>query len=43
LAKPDGPDELRRLFDEMQAYRRMSRDENPYGDGFASRRIVARN
>jgi UDP-N-acetylglucosamine 2-epimerase (non-hydrolysing) len=47
LAKLVGTDE-RRLFDEMQAllddpqaYRRMSRIENPYGDGFASRRIAA--
>ena len=34
-------------FDEMHvarrsaAYRQMSRVENPYGDGFASRRIIA--
>jgi len=48
LAKLVGTDE-RRLFDEMQAllddpqaYRRMSRVENPYGDGHASRRIAAR-
>jgi UDP-N-acetylglucosamine 2-epimerase len=48
LAKLVGTDD-RRLFDEMQtllddprAYRRMSRVENPYGDGFASRRIAAR-
>jgi UDP-N-acetylglucosamine 2-epimerase len=47
LAKLVGTDE-RRLFDEMQtllddpqAYRQMSRVENPYGDGFASRRIAA--
>jgi len=47
LAKLVGTDELR-LFDEMQAllddpqaYRRMSRVENPYGDGFASCRIAA--
>jgi len=47
LAKLVGTDE-RRLLDEMQAllddpqtYRRMSRVENPYGDGFASRRIAA--
>jgi UDP-N-acetylglucosamine 2-epimerase len=47
LAKLVGTDE-QRLFDEMQAllddpqaYRRMSRVENPYGDGFASRRIAA--
>ena len=46
LAKLVGTDE-RRLFDEMQtllddqqAYRQMSRVENPYGDGFASRRII---
>ena len=48
LAKLVGTDE-RRLFDEMQAllddpqaYRRMSRVENPYGDGFASHRIAVR-
>jgi UDP-N-acetylglucosamine 2-epimerase (non-hydrolysing) len=48
LAKLVGTDE-RRLFDEMQrllddpqAYRRMSRVENPYGDGLASGRIAAR-
>jgi len=48
LAKLVGTDE-QRLFDEMQtllddpqAYGRMSRVENPYGDGFASRRIAAR-
>jgi UDP-N-acetylglucosamine 2-epimerase len=48
LAKLVGTDE-RRLFDEMQellddpqAYRRMSRVANPYGDGLASRRIAAR-
>src|SRR5271156_1371492 len=48
LAKLVGTDE-RQLFDEMQAllddpqaYRRMSRVENPYGDGHASRRIAAR-
>jgi UDP-N-acetylglucosamine 2-epimerase len=48
LAKLVGTDE-RRLFDEMQAllddqqaYRQMSRVKNPYGDGFASRRIAAR-
>ena len=48
LAKLVGTDE-RRLLDEMQAllddpqaYRRMSRVENPYGDGHASRRIAAR-
>ena len=48
LAKLVGTDE-RRLFDEMQellddpqAYRRMSRIANPYGDGLASRRIAAR-
>jgi UDP-N-acetylglucosamine 2-epimerase len=46
LAKLVGTDE-RRLFDEMQAllddpqaYRRMSRVANPYGDGLASRRIA---
>jgi UDP-N-acetylglucosamine 2-epimerase len=48
LAKLVGTDE-QRLFNEMQAllddpeaYRRMSRVENPYGDGLASRRIAAR-
>jgi len=48
LAELVGTDD-RRLFDEMaellddpQAYRRMSRVENPYGDGCASRRIGAR-
>ena len=48
LAKLVGTDG-RRLFDEMevllddpQSYRRMSRVENPYGDGLASRRIAAR-
>ena len=48
LAKLVGTDD-RRLFDEMQtllddpqAYQRMSRVENPYGDGLASRRIAAR-
>ena len=47
LAKLVGTDD-RQLFDEMealldnpQAYRQMSRVENPYGDGFASRRIAA--
>jgi UDP-N-acetylglucosamine 2-epimerase len=47
LAKLVGTDE-RRLFDEMQAllddpqaYGCMSRVANPYGDGFASRRIAA--
>ena len=47
LAKLVGTDE-RRLFEEMQtllddpqAYGRMSRVENPYGDGFASCRIAA--
>jgi len=34
-------DEMQRLLDDPQAYRRMSRVENPYGDGFASRRIAA--
>jgi UDP-N-acetylglucosamine 2-epimerase (non-hydrolysing) len=33
-------DEMQALLDDPQAYRRMSRVENPYGDGFASRRIV---
>jgi UDP-N-acetylglucosamine 2-epimerase (non-hydrolysing) len=48
LSKLVGTDD-RRLFDEMQtllddpqAYQRMSRVENPYGDGLASRRIAAR-
>jgi len=47
LAKLVGTDD-RQLFDEMealldnpQAYRQMSRVENPYGDGFASHRIAA--
>ena len=46
LAKLVGTDELRlfdemqRLLDDPQAYRSMSRVENPYGDGFASRRIA---
>jgi len=34
-------DEMQRLLDDPQAYRRMSRVENSYGDGFASRRIAA--
>jgi UDP-N-acetylglucosamine 2-epimerase (non-hydrolysing) len=34
-------DEMQALLDDPQAYRRMSRVENPYGDGFASRRIAA--
>ena len=48
LAKLVGTDD-RQLFDEMealldnpQAYRQMSRVENPYGDGFASHRIAVR-
>ena len=48
LARLVGTDE-RRLFDEMTAllddhaaYSRMSRIENPYGDGRASRRIASR-
>jgi len=46
LAKLVGTDELRlfdemqRLLDDPQAYLSMSRVENPYGDGFASRRIA---
>jgi UDP-N-acetylglucosamine 2-epimerase (non-hydrolysing) len=32
---------MQALLDDPQAYRRMSRVENPYGDGFASRRIAA--
>ena len=35
-------DEMRALLDDPQAYRRMSRVENPYGDGRASQRIAAR-
>src|SRR5262249_49947530 len=35
-------DEMQALLDDPQAYRRMSRVENPYGDGFASGRIAAR-
>ena len=48
LAKLVGTDELRlfdemqRLLDDRQAYQSMSRVENPYGDGFASRRIADR-
>ena len=48
LAKLVGTDELRlfdemqRLLDDPQAYQSMSRVENPYGDGFASRRIADR-
>jgi UDP-N-acetylglucosamine 2-epimerase (non-hydrolysing) len=48
LAKLVGTDEQRLfnemqvLFDDPEAYRRMSRVENPYGDGLASRRIAAR-
>ena len=34
-------DEMQALLDDPRAYRRMSRVENPYGDGFASRRIAA--
>ena len=48
LAKLVGTDG-RRLFDQMQvlldvpeAYWRMSRVKNPYGDGRASQRIAAR-
>jgi UDP-N-acetylglucosamine 2-epimerase (non-hydrolysing) len=33
--------EARRLFDDPAAYQRMSQAVNPYGDGQASRRIVA--
>ena len=32
---------MQAYLDDPQAYRRMSRVENPYGDGFASRRIIA--
>jgi len=47
LAKLVGTDEQRlldgmqALLDDPQAYRQMSRVENPYGDGFASCRIAA--
>ena len=34
-------DEMQALLDDQQAYRPMSRIEDPYGDGLASRRIVA--
>jgi len=34
-------DEMQALLDDPQAYRRMSRVENPYGDGLASQRIAA--
>jgi UDP-N-acetylglucosamine 2-epimerase (non-hydrolysing) len=34
-------DEMQRLLDDPQAYQRMSRIANPYGDGLASRRIAA--
>ena len=34
-------DEMQALLDNPQAYRQMSRVENPYGDGFASCRIAA--
>jgi UDP-N-acetylglucosamine 2-epimerase (non-hydrolysing) len=33
--------ETRRLLEDPRAYRRMARMSNPYGDGTASRRIVA--
>jgi UDP-N-acetylglucosamine 2-epimerase (non-hydrolysing) len=32
--------ETQRLLDDAEAYRRMSRAKNPYGDGLASRRIA---
>jgi UDP-N-acetylglucosamine 2-epimerase len=35
-------DQMTALLDDSQAYRRMSRIENPYGDGFASSRIALR-
>jgi UDP-N-acetylglucosamine 2-epimerase (non-hydrolysing) len=35
-------DEMAALLDDPQAYQRMSRVENPYGDGLASARIAAR-
>jgi UDP-N-acetylglucosamine 2-epimerase (non-hydrolysing) len=34
-------DEMQTLLDDPQAYQRMSRIANPYGDGLASRRIAA--
>jgi UDP-N-acetylglucosamine 2-epimerase (non-hydrolysing) len=34
-------DEMQTLLDDPQAYKRMSRIANPYGDGLASRRIAA--
>jgi UDP-N-acetylglucosamine 2-epimerase len=48
LAKLVGTDDrqlfaqMEALLDDPQAYRRMSRVENPYGDGLASHRIAAR-
>ena len=48
LAKLVGTDQERlfdlmcALLDDPQVYARMSRVENPYGDGFASHRIAAR-
>jgi len=35
-------DQMTALLDDPRAYRRMSRIENPYGDGFASIRIAER-
>lgn len=35
-------DEMRGLLDDPRVYCGMSRVANPYGDGFASRRIAAR-
>ncbi len=35
-------DAMQMLLDDPQVYRRMSRIENPYGDGLASRRVAAR-
>jgi UDP-N-acetylglucosamine 2-epimerase len=48
LAKLVGTDDrqlfaqMEALLDDPQAYRRMSRIENPYGDGLASHRIASR-
>jgi UDP-N-acetylglucosamine 2-epimerase (non-hydrolysing) len=33
--------EVERLWSDAQAYRRMQRTGNPFGDGQASRRIVS--
>ena len=48
LAKLVGTDErllfeaMSALLDDPEAYRRMSRVANPYGDGHASRRVAER-